>query len=216
MSSNDKAEVIVDQVEEVVDNMEFMLDSSDLEDSEQGRKVDEAVHQVSGIGTDNAKLEDEMEVTVDNQKVGADTVKPEDEMEVTGNINQKVGNTNPTNEDEKLTLNESEEVKGGTDEVNLSGDLDQYLEILMMDNTMSVAKAMKGGDVVLLVPCPHMDHKVNLKDLKGFFMIDLADMARKTKDKQLEFADNSDLATGCIGHECTYSIADAIEATDCP
>ena len=120
----------------------------------------------SGSGTDNAKLDDEMEVNVDNPKVGADTVKPEDEMEVAGNINQKVGNTNPTNEDEKLTLNESEEVKGGTDEVNLSGDLDQYLEILMMDNTMSVAKAMKGGDVVLLIPCPHMDHKVNLKDIK--------------------------------------------------
>ena len=50
---------------------------------------------------------------------------------------------------------------------------------------MSVAKAMKGGDVVLLVPCPHMDHKVNLKDIKGFFMVDLADMARKTKDNQL-------------------------------
>ena len=103
---------------------------------------------MSGIGTDNAKLEDEMEVTVDNQKVGADTVKPEDEMEVAGNINQEVGNINPTNEDEKLTLNESEEVKGGTDEGNLSGDLDQYLEILMTDNTMSVAKAMKAGDVV--------------------------------------------------------------------
>ena len=62
---------------------------------------------------------------------------------------------------------------------------------------------MKAGDVVILVPCPRVDHKVNLKDIKGFFMLDLADMARKTKDKQLEFADNSDLATGCIGYDCT-------------
>ena len=38
---------------------------------------------------------------------------------------------------------------------------------------MSVAKAMKGGDVVLLIPCPHMDHKVNLKDMKGFFDLKL-------------------------------------------
>ena len=95
MSSNDKAEVIVDHVplEEVVEgeNMDLtMLDSSDHEDSEQGRKVDEAIHQESGSGTDNAKLDDEMEVNVDNPKVGADTVKPEDEMEVAGNINQEL------------------------------------------------------------------------------------------------------------------------------
>ena len=208
MSSNDKAEVIVDQVprdqvppEEVVEceNMDLtMLDSSDHEDGEQGRKVDEAIHQESGIGTDNAKSYEEMEDNVDKPKVGADTVKPEDEMEVAGNINQEVGNSNPTNEDEELTLNESDEVKGVTDDGNLSGVLDQYLEILMTDNTMSVVKAMKAGDVVVLIPCPHMDHKVNLKDIKGFFMVDLADMARKTKEKQLEFTDNSDLATDAL------------------
>ena len=47
-------------------------------------------YQESGSGTDDAKLDDEMEVNVDNPKVGADTVKPEDEMEVAGNINQEL------------------------------------------------------------------------------------------------------------------------------
>ena len=95
-----------------------------------------------------------MEVNVDNPKVGTDNVKSGDEMEVAENNNHEVGKSNPTNDDEELTLNESDEVKGDTDDGNLSGDLDQYLEILMTDNTMSVAKAMKEGDVVVLVPCP--------------------------------------------------------------
>ena len=36
---------------------------------------------------------------------------------------------------------------------------------------------------------------------KGFFMVDLADLARKTRDGQLEFADNSVDMGGCIGYE---------------
>ena len=51
----------------------------------------------------------------------------------------------------------------------------------------------------------------------GFFMIDLADIARKTRDGQLEFADNSKDMGGCIGYDdCTYSLADAIENADVP
>ena len=82
---------------------------------------------------------------------------------------------------------------------------------------MTVVKAMKGGDVVFIVPCPHMDHKVNLNKGQGFFMVDLAEKARITKEKQLELEDYCNEMTGCVGYDdCTYSLADAIESTECP
>ena len=46
-------------------------------------------------------------------------------------------------------------------------DLDSYLDIFMNDQTMTVAKALKSGDVVVIVPCPHGDHKVCLAEGKG-------------------------------------------------
>ena len=40
--------------------------------------------------------------------------------------------------------------------------------------------------------------------------MDMADLARKTRDHQLEFADNTVDMTGTIGNdECTYTLADA-------
>ena len=41
-------------------------------------------------------------------------------------------------------------------------DLDKYLDTLMLDMTMSIAKAKKGGDLVAIVECPHDEHKVDL------------------------------------------------------
>ena len=56
-----------------------------------------------------------------------------------------------------------------------------------------------------------------LTDGSGFFIIDLADIARQTRDGQLEFADNSKDMCGCISYDdCTYSLADAIENADVP
>ena len=39
-------------------------------------------------------------------------------------------------------------------------DLDNYLDTLMLDMTMSIAKVKKGGDLVAIVECPHDEHKV--------------------------------------------------------
>ena len=52
--------------------------------------------------------------------------------------------------------------------------------------------------------------------ISHFFIMDLADLVRKTRDTQLEYADNSEHLTGCVGYECTYSLADALEAAECP
>ena len=178
MSSNNNAKEVVDEVTmgqvvpgEVPEGEQLdvsMLYSSDHEESEQGPKADEALQDESGNGAESAKLDEVMEVSDDIPKVGADNVKPSEEMEDTGNTHQVVG-IKPTKEDEDMTLQESNEVKDGKDDGDHNGDLDQYLDVLMLDSTMSVAKAMKGGDVVLMVPCPHMDHKVNLKEVSGFF-----------------------------------------------
>ena len=119
--------------------------------------------------------------------------------------------------DKDMTLDSLFEENDGKIDDERGEDLDQYLEVLMLDSTMTVVKAMKGGDVVLIVPCPHMDHKVNLNKGEGFFMVDLAEKARITKEKQLELADYCNEMTGCVGYDnCTYSLADAIESTDCP
>jgi hypothetical protein len=38
-------------------------------------------------------------------------------------------------------------------------DLDTYLDLVMMDQTMSITKAKKSWDMVVLVPCPHEKDK---------------------------------------------------------
>ena len=127
---------------------------------------------------------------------GTDAVKAAEEVEVVDNDNSKVGTETPNPEVKEVTLSESNEVKETADRENQIEDLDQYLDILMTDQTMTVAKAVKSGDVVVLVPCPHRDHKVSLAEGKGFFIMDLVDLVRKTRDTQLEYADNSDHLVG--------------------
>ena len=51
---------------------------------------------------------------------------------------------------------------------------------MMLDMTMSIAKAKKGGDLVAIIACTHDDQKVDLTVGKGIFLIDAADVARKT------------------------------------
>jgi hypothetical protein len=101
-----------------------------------------------------------------------------------------------TTGDKVVTLSESNEVKDIADReaaMALSGghlgkspqevarlaqvaldqmeDLDSYLDLFMTDQTMSIAKAKKSGDVVVIVPCPHGDHTVCLAEGKGFFIV---------------------------------------------
>ena len=58
----------------------------------------------------------------------------------------------------------------------------------MLDMTISIAKAKKAGDLVAIIACPHGDHKVDLKVGRGFFLIDAADITRKTMEGMLGFA----------------------------
>ena len=91
MSSQEQVEVPLGHVllKDVVegDGMdESILDSSDREDGEQGRKADKAMHKENGT------------------PIGTDTVKSVEEMEVADNDNPKVGTDNPTTEDKSSVI----------------------------------------------------------------------------------------------------------------
>ena len=197
-------------------NHEVTMHSSENEESEQDQKVDEALLVKSGEGIDSTKDEEEMDVNDSTPKVGDDKVKPTDKLDEPGIKSQEVSSVELSG-DKELALDEFFESNEGNDNDEKGEDLEQYLDVLMMDSTMSVVKAMKCGDLVLIVPCPNKDHKVNLNEGKGFFMVDLAEKARITLDKQLELADFCHELIGCTGYiDCEFSLADAIETDECP
>ena len=65
--------------------------------------------------------------------------------------------------------------------------------------------------------CPEEDHTVELKVGKGLFLIDCADLSRKTSDGMQAFADSTQDIQGCVVHtECSITVAQAIESSDLP
>ena len=96
-------------------------------------------------------------------------------------------------------------------------DLDGYLDLIMCDQTMSIARAKKGGDLVAVIECPDEDHKIDLIKNEGFFLIDLASLARRTMEGMLKYADENQFTVGCAGHpDCQNNLAEAIEQTQMP
>ena len=92
-------------------------------------------------------------------------------------------------------------------------DLDNYLDTMMMDQTMSIAKAKKAGDLVAII----MIIKWTSPQAGFFPQIDVDDVARKTMQGMLTFADETNDMTGCVGYlDCTYRLAEAIENTEVP
>ena len=77
--------------------------------------------------------------------------------------------------------------------------LDRYLNTMMIVMTMSLVKAKKACDLGAIIACPQDDHKVDLKVGKGFFLIDVANIARKTTEGMLGFADSKQDIQGCAG-----------------
>ena len=117
-----------------------MLHTSDNEESEQDRMVDEALQVESGEGTESTKVVEGMEFSDDTPKAGADNVKPTEQMDEAGNTNQEVGITH-YKEDKDMTLESLFEDKDGKKKVDEHNeDLDQYLDVLMLDSTMTVLK----------------------------------------------------------------------------
>jgi hypothetical protein len=87
----------------------------------------------------------------------------------------------------------------------------------MIDMTTSVVKVKQAGDLVAIIACPQEDHKVDLKVGKGFFLIDVADIARKIMEGMLGFAGSTQDIMGCAGYaHCTANLAQAIEDSELP
>ena len=93
--------------------------------------------------------------------------------------------------------------------------LEQYLDNIMVDMTMSHCKAKKSGDIVAIVVCPDESHKFDLEACTGFFLIDAADLSKNTAEGMMAYADSTQDIQGCLGHsDCTSTLAEAIERSD--
>ena len=224
-----------------------LLGSSEHEDGEQDpQQVDEASKKEGTPNvTDSANAEEKMESSQEEEALNAAKVADKIVTEV-GTENPdliEIPVEQMTTDDNAVTLSESDEAKDIAEKeaaealtrganqgksvkevarlsqvaLDMMENLDPYLDVFMLDQTMTIAGAVKSGDVVVIIPCPHGDHKVCLAEGVGFFIIDMADLARKTRDVQLQFADNAADMTGCIGfEECTYTLADALEEAEAP
>ena len=71
------------------------------------------------------------------------------------------------------------------------------------------------GDLVILVPCT--EHDVDFKSKKGFFIMDMYTIGKKSETELADFIRSLSATTGCIGEDdCTVSLEDAIEMADKP
>ena len=178
-----------------------LLGSSEHEDGEQDpQQVDEASKKEGTPNvTDSANAEEKMESSQEEEALNAAKVADKVGTEVgTENPNpNEIPVEHMTTDDNGVTLSESNEVKEIADKeaalalsrgghlgksvqevarlsqvaLNMMEDLDPYLDIFMADQTMTIAGAVKSGDVVVIIPCPHGDHKVCLAEGVGFFIM---------------------------------------------
>lgn len=86
---------------------------------------------------------------------------------------------------------------------------------LMGDSTMKSLHASKAPDMVCIVACPV--HDFNVGEGSGFFLIDMADLARKTMGDLMNWVDNCSAEVGCYGHDdCEENMQEAIENGNLP
>ena len=91
------------------------------------------------------------------------------------------------------------------------------LEDLVGETNMSnIGRPCKRpGDLVTLVPCT--DHDVDFKSKKGFFIMDMYTIGKKSETELADFIRGLSATTGCIGEDdCSVSLEDAIEMADKP
>jgi hypothetical protein len=182
--------------EEVEEGMDTeILDSSGHKDSKQDQMVDETAPDQDSTPKVTKDVEAVEQMDSTPSTVEADKVVDEGAAEA-GEENLDLHECtekakSPDEKEEVVTLSESNEVKDIDEKeaaMALSGDVnekspqevarlaqaaldqmedfDTFLDLVMMDHTMSIAKAKKSGDVVVLVPFPHEDHKVCLTEGK--------------------------------------------------
>ena len=61
-----------------------------------------------------------------------------------------------------------------------------------------------------MIPCP--EHEVDLEANRGFFIMDMTTIGKKTETELRDYIRNLSETTGCIGEDdCSASLEDAIE-----
>ena len=139
-----------------------------------------------------------------------------DRMDNTGDPKGKVVH-DPIKIDSVACIGNKEVTSEEEEEEAEEPGLDKYLDNIMVDMTMSHVKAKKAGDLVANVVCSDEIHKVDLKAGTGFFLIACADLARKTAEGMLAYADSTQDIQGCVGHsDCIGTLAEAIENSEMP
>ena len=90
------------------------------------------------------------------------------------------------------------------------------MEIMGESNMSTLPKPCKRhGDMVVVIPCP--DHEVDLVANRGFFIMDMTTIGKKTETELGDYIRNLSETTGCIGEEdCSASLEDAIEEAEKP
>ena len=76
------------------------------------------------------------------------------------------------NKDSVASTGNKEVTSGEEEEEAEEPGLDEYLDNIMVDMTMSDVKAKMAGDLVAIVVCSDESHKFDLKACTGFFPID--------------------------------------------
>ena len=161
------------------------------------------------IEQDRTKVDESeaaMEVTPPDQLVN---VVPEAKIVPEASLQETVPATG-----NQVTSDVEEEENDNDEEEDV---LDRYLNTMMIVMTMSLVKAKKACDLGAIIACPQDDHKVDLKVGKGFFLIDVADIARKTMEGMLGFAYSTRDIQGFAGYtDCRDNLAQAIEDRELP
>ena len=134
------------------EDLNLLDESSTSEHTEQGHPADESEAPMEVTPPEVAVAEATAEDLSLQEKVCEEGIKDatkEAPEAGTNDASEKV--------DDKGTA--EEEVADVFDELV---DLDNYLDTIMLDMTMVIAKAKKAGDLVAIIACPHGDHKVDL------------------------------------------------------
>ena len=96
-------------------------------------------------------------------------------------------------------------------------DIEYKLMDIMGESNMSTLPkpCKRPGDMVVVIPCP--EHVVDLEANRGFFIMDMTTIGKKTETELRDYIRNLSETTGCIGEDdCSASLEDAIEEAEKP
>ena len=179
-----------------------------------------------GFSTEDTKGEEAMKSTIIDPTTGAE-MQP---TELTPNLdqNEEEGlkeidlygeNSSFNNSGKPATLDLGESTKEGdmSTEDLTDDEFELKLEDLVGETNMSnIGRPCKRpGDMITVVPCT--EHDVDFNAKKGYFVMDMYTIGKKTGTELADYIKAMPDTIGCIGEDdCSVSLEDAIERADKP